>query len=168
MSEQLPQIDLIRQGYKAKLELEFGGFKCPCRILPADIEAKIIATARASANKIPDDVKRDGKYVEAAQSIQIQKDILFAACTVGPTSYLGKETLDALSASELDMLYDKYRAVIKTADPHFEDLPIEDIEKMIADVKKKKTTPRDYYISDLAALGRYFLAQISQKANGPG
>ena len=94
--------------------------------------------------------------------------VLYAGTTLGMDSYLPMATLDKMSGDELSKATDKYSSTVRLADPDFELLPLEDIDKMISAVKKKTATWRDFYISDLAAMGRYFLEQIRPKDNVPG
>ncbi len=159
-------LEKIRKGYKAKLSFKFGGFDCPCRILASEQEAAAIAKAHESADKVPENLKNLPNNM--IKNIRVQKEVLFTGTTIGTINYLTKETLDKLSSDELAQAYDSYKTEIKLANPLFEKMPIDEVQQIINAVKKKAATSKDYYMSDLVGIGRYFLDQLSQQANEHG
>lgn len=162
------QMALIRKGHAAELEIEFGGFKVPCRILPLETEIQLMATARLNAKKAPAHVLDDPEIYEMKKAELLQKEILFSALTIGSTHHISRKTLDKLSGDELAKMYDAYRSVVKMSDPKFEELDYNRIDDMIQQVKKKNASPSAFYISDLVAMGRYFLEQIQRQGNAHG
>lgn len=152
----------LREGYKQKLEIKVGGLSVPCRILPADESVKAISNAKFKL-KIP-----EGHEPELLESIAIQKSILKAGCTVDEIPYLHDRLLDKLSSDELAQLYDAYMLEVKFVNPEFETLNAEQVAGMIDDVKKKKTTAKDYYSWQLAEIGRYCLNHLFHQVKERG
>ena len=148
------QLKRIRQGYKEKLVIKMGGLDVPCRIMSAEESVKCISNAKFNL-KIP-----EGHDRELLESIAVQKAILKEGCNVGGVPYIHDRLLDLLSSDELGEFYDTYMAEIKFVNPEFEALQAEQIAQMIDDVKKKKTTAKDYYTWQLAEIGRYCLNHL--------
>lgn len=149
------QLALMRKGYNADLKLKVGGLEVPVRLMPVDEEATVIENAKASV-KLPNDKVNPKLFVSSA----IMKGVLQAAATVDGTPHLSKKFLDKCSHRELNELFDQYNSVCDSANPEFETLSDDKIAEMILAVKKKERIASDFFTSDLAAIGRFFLEQL--------
>lgn len=156
------QLAAMRSGYKVDLRIKIGGLEIPVRLMPADEEASVIANAKLQV-KVPEKV--DSRLQTASA---IMKAILVAAANVDGTPYLSQKFLKELSHQELNSFYDQYVTLCDSVNPEFEALSNEKIAEMIVAVKKKEKAANDFFTSDLAAIGRYFLAQIQAQDNAPG
>lgn len=156
------QLNLMRQGYKAELRIKLGGLEIPVRLMSAIEEADTIANAKTGL-KIPD--QADPKL---HVSIAVMKAVLEKAANVDGVPYLSRKCLDGMTHQELNALYDQYLTVCDSVNPEFEDLEAKQISDMIVAVKKNEKAPTDFFTSDLAAIGRFFLVQIQAEANAAG
>lgn len=157
------QLALMRQGYKAELKIKVGGLEIPVRLMSATEEATVIANAKSS-------VKLPNKDIDPKQftAMAVMKAILSAAATVDSTPRLSKKFLDDCGYRELNSFYDQYLTVCDTANPEFEQLSDKEIADLIVAVKKNEKAPADFFTSDLAAIGRFFLDRLQAQDSAPG
>ena len=154
----------MRAGYKTKLELVIGAFSIPCRLMSASEEITAIARAKADL-KIPPHHESARKQFEG---LEIQKSILALACTVDGVPYVNREFLDKLSLSEIETLYDQYVSTIRSVNPNFESMTGDEVSEMIIAVKKKEKDQNDFFMWQLAEIGKFFLAKILPTVNDLG
>jgi hypothetical protein len=140
----------------------FNGLQVPCRIVPAAEEQQTIANALASL-KIPSVHDK-----ELFEGIAIMKATLKAAATVDGVPRFAGDFLDRLSDQELIELHEQYKRIKTSRDVRFEEMPEEHVAALVDAVKKKDTDPSALSISQLAAIGRFFLASALTKGSGPG
>lgn len=157
----------LRKGNAQNLEIGFGDLKVPCRLLSASEEAMIVVKAKQSAiKKNPSNQKQ-----EVFESYEAMKMILEASTTINGAPALPMGFVEALTQNELTELYDQYMTINKTINPNIQLMSRDEIQKVIDDVKKKKTGTRDYFTWQLAEIGKFFLAEIVANlpmANEPG
>ena len=160
-------LEKIRTGYSQKLKIRVGELEMSCRVISAKEQYNI-------AGKVAQDIAlnmgatQDRKSQEMRESIEYQKNVLKSATQFGQKSEQIDRFWDLLPASALSSAFDRYDVLLKEIDPEFEDLDLEKIGDMMSRVKKKSATWRDFYTTDLAAMGRYFLETISAVAKEPG
>lgn len=153
-------LEKIRKGYKERLHVQVGEFQIPCRVLSAREQYNVLGKVVQQIELNPGDTK-DQKSREMRQSVEYWKATLKAATTFGQESEVTQRFWDELPASVLSNAFDRYDALLKEIDPEFEKLDLEKITEMMDMVKKKKATWRDFFITDLAVMGRYFLETLS-------
>jgi hypothetical protein len=149
------QLRLMRKGYKATLQLKYGDFEVPVRLITAGEEASLVAKARARAKKAPDPYE-----TQLLGSLEVMKAVLEGAGQVDGTPYLSRKLLDQLTNPEIENLYDQYTTLQRTVNPEFEALSGEKIAELIQAVKKNETTTSDLSTWQRAEIGRFFLDQI--------
>lgn len=147
----------LRRGNSNKaLEIGLGDLKVPCRLLSAVEELRVVQKAKMDAFK----ANPSGTDREIDESYASIKAILFHACTINGAPGLPQKLLDLMSKSELLELHDQYESINHTINPNFEELKPDQIAQIVQDIKKKKTQVSDYYSWQLAAIGKFFLAEV--------
>lgn len=158
------QLALMRGGNKQDFLLKMGGLEIPVRILNLKEEQDAIANAKMRAKKL----KPEGGMDASFESGEIMKAVLLKAANIGNVQMIGTQLLNAMSSHELDAMYDQYVSLTKTVNPEFEKVDMKEIGEMIAAVKKKDKTPRDFFTWQLAAIGHCYLVELLREVKEPG
>ena len=152
----------FRAGYK-DLELVYGDWKVPLRILDADEENKIISKVKQDLAKTPNQQAR-----EQAEPLAVMKAILFQSAFIDGSPGMTTLFLDALSSTEVEKLYDQYLDKCHQVNPQIEDLSMEEVAGLLADIKKNSVKRRDLSSRQLKGIGTYFLEIILPMAKEHG
>ncbi len=155
-------LEKMRAGYKLPLVLKYNGLEVQARLLPGEELANAISNAKSQL-KIP-----DGHTGDLLESQAVMKAVLKAATHVDNTPQLGDKFLNMLTNEELVNLHDQYESLVKTVNPSINELGDAEIAEIIGEIKKKDAKANDYYMWQLAAIGRYFLDRLQATGNGLG
>lgn len=143
----------MRSGYKPII-LKFGELEIEARLVPGHEMATAISNAKMNC-KIP-----DGHEKKLLEGQAVMRGVLKTATTIGSTCPLGDRFLSMLTNEELVYLHDQYESKIKGCNPDFESLSYSEIAEIIQLIKKKSATASDFYMWQLAAVGKYFLERL--------
>jgi hypothetical protein len=159
------KLKAMREGYKFSHSLQYGGFPFEVRILSADEEAKIYASARAHVAKLPGitEDERDG-----LKPLENMKAILMAAATIGSDQHLPRSLLNQLSTAEIQALYESYLDICCEVDPKFTSLSQNEINEIIAEVKKSPEAVNGLSTRQLKGIGKSFLEDFLPMVNKLG
>lgn len=160
-------LQMIRKGYSEKLKFFVADLELKCRVLSAREQYQIMGRVKTEMLNNPG-VTQDEGSLEMRKTVEYQKAILRAATTHGMQSEVDPRFWDHLPSSVLANAFDRYNTILREIDPEFEKLDTEKITEMMSLVKKKECTWRDFYTSDLAVMGRYFLETLSAMDSAPG
>ncbi len=142
----------FRKGYK-DCKFTYGDWSCPFVPLNADEENAILIQTESSSNFPNEQVKR-----MKLPLMQMKKLMLTAANKQATNMTQG--FLDALSSTEIEVLYDQYITGCHQVNREFEDLTQDQFNEILASVKKNPAKVSDLSIFQLKAIGKYFLAEI--------
>jgi len=142
----------FRKGYKTCV-FEYGDWRCPFIPLNADEENRILIQVESDGVFPNDKVKR-----LKLPLMQMKKLMLTAANK--ETTNMTQSFLDALSSTEIEVLYDQYIIGCHQVNRSFEDLTANQFNEYIDAVKKNPAKVNDLSIFQLKAIGQYFLAEI--------
>jgi|GEM_PF-5913014 len=142
----------FRKGYKT-CAFKYGDWECSFVPLNADEENQILIQVESSSN-FPNDTVKKMKL----PLMKMKKLMLTAANKESVNMIPG--FLDALSSTEIEVLYDQYIAGCHQVNSSFEDLTANQFNDYIEAVKKNPAKVSDLSIFQLRAIGQYFLAEI--------
>jgi hypothetical protein len=149
-------LSFLRKGNAQKFEIGYEGWMVPCRLLSAGEMLKIsIRSSQAAKLKTP-----NGANAEQFIAIETMVLVLDKATTIEGAPNFAMGFLEGLPETILSDLYDQFLTINNAINPSIQHMKPEDIKKLVEDVKKNKTTTKNYYTYQLAEVGKFFLTEI--------
>lgn len=147
VGERIPQIDAMREGIDYHLEISLRGFAMTVRPLTIMETMQIASIVQEKLSGVPEHARN-----RLTENIILAKETLKISSTsdVGKNDYrLTDLMMDKMTPDELQSLFKQYVFACDRVNPILEKMPREQIDQLVAEVKKNPSAVTELSITEL-------------------